>query len=194
MMRIITGSARGAKLQAPAGETTRPTAERTKEAIFSMLQNGIAERRVLDLFAGSGQMGLEALSRGAAHAVFVERDKAALAAVRANVAHTKLTDRAEIVSADAQSYLKAYRGAPFQLVFLDPPYDKGMLPACLSLLLAGEKLAAGAVLVCETRDEDAVFGGDAALAARFTVLRRARYGIAHVTLLSPAKSLEGELK
>ena len=182
MMRIITGLARGAKLQAPAGETTRPTAERTKEAVFSRLGEGVANRRVLDLFAGSGQMGLEAISRGAATAVLVDRDKAALAAIRANVAHTKLVG-AEVVAADALGYLKSYKGAPFHLVFLDPPYDKGLLPTCLSLLLSGGMLSGGAVVVCETRDEDAVFGGDQALAAGFTVLRRARYGIAHITLL-----------
>ena len=184
MMRIITGSARGARLQAPAGQTTRPTAERTKEAVFSMLQGGIAGRRVLDLFAGSGQMALEALSRGAAGALLVDCDKAALAAMRANLLHTRLSDRAEIVAADAISYLRSYTGAPFHLVFLDPPYDKGLLPRCLSLLLSRGMLATGAVIVCEARDEAAVFGGDEALAAAFTVLRRARYGAAHITLLT----------
>ena len=148
MMRIITGSARGAKLQAPAGETTRPTAERTKEAIFSMLQSGIAGRRVLDLFAGSGQMGLEALSRGATKAVLVDRDKAALAAIRANALHTKLADQAEIVALDAISYLKTARGEPFHLVFLDPPYDAGLLSTALSLLISRGLLAEGSIVVC----------------------------------------------
>ena len=183
MMRIITGLARSAKLQAPAGETTRPTAERTKEAVFSMLGERVVGRRVLDLFAGSGQMGLEALSRGAATAVLVDADKAALSAIRANVAHTKLSEGAEVVAADALRYIKSYTGAPFHLVFLDPPYDKGLLPTCLSLLCLRGMLAKGALVVCEARDEDAVFGGDAVLAAGFTVLRRARYGIAHITLL-----------
>lgn len=192
MMRIITGSARGAKLQAPAGETTRPTAERTKEAVFSMLQDGFFGGRVLDLFGGSGQMGLEAVSRGAALAVLVDLDKAALAAMRANVTKTRLGERTEIVSADAISYLKAYHGAPFRLVFLDPPYDAGLVPKCLSLLLDRGMLVAGAVVVCETRSPDAVFGGDAALAEGFTVLRRARYGVAHIALLTPTKK-ESEL-
>ena len=190
MMRIITGSARGAKLQAPAGETTRPTSERTKEAVFSMLQHSLEGRRVLDLFAGSGQMGLEAVSRGAAEAVLVDIDKAALAAIRANVAHTRLTDLVRVVSADALSYVRAYRGAPFHLVFLDPPYDKGLLPVCLSALLASGALARGATVVCETRTPDAVFGGDEALASAFSVLRRARYGIAHITLLKVADTGE----
>lgn len=187
MMRIITGRARGAKLQAPAGETTRPTAERTKEAVFSMLQGNFEGRRVLDLFAGSGQMGLEALSRGAAKAVLVDRDKAALSAIRANVAHTKLTEGAEVVALDAMGYLKTCAAVPFHLVFLDPPYDGGLLPQCLQLLLSRGLLTDGAIVVCETRAEDAVFGEDEALAAGFTVLRRARYGIAHVALLSPVK-------
>ncbi|MBQ3064095.1 MAG: 16S rRNA (guanine(966)-N(2))-methyltransferase RsmD [Clostridia bacterium] len=184
-MRIITGRARGCKLQAPAGEITRPTAERTKEAVFSMLQGRIEGRLVLDLFAGSGQMGLEAVSRGAARALLVDRDKAALAAMRANATHTKLAADVEIHAADAQGFLKGYQGAPFGLVFLDPPYDKGLLPLCLSLLTARNLLAEHAVLVCEARNEAAPFGGDEALAARFTVLRRARYGIAHITLLTP---------
>ena len=118
-MRIITGSARGAKLIAPAGELTRPTAERTKEAVFSMLQNELAGRRVLDLFGGSGQMGLEALSRGAALAVFVDHERSAIDAITKNAAHTRLSHKAEILRADSVGFLRSYRGEPFHLIFLD---------------------------------------------------------------------------
>ena len=108
MMRIITGTARGAKLQAPAGEHTRPTAERTKEAVFSMLADRVVGRRVLDLFGGSGQLGLECLSRGAASAVIVDNDKAAVQVIRENARHTKLADRAEIVQTAALGFLKNF--------------------------------------------------------------------------------------
>lgn len=195
MMRIITGSAKGAKLMAPAGELTRPTAERTKEAVFSMLQNELAGRRVLDLFGGSGQMGLEALSRGASHAVFVDHDRAAIEVIIKNAAHTRLSDKAEILRADAIGFLKSYRGTPFHLIFLDPPYAGGIVPQCLALIAEKNLLLAGGVVVCETGDPDAVFGENTVLQEKYTVLRRSRYGVAHISLLSPCASaeLEGEL-
>ena len=183
MMRIITGSAKGAKLQAPAGETTRPTAERTKEAVFSMLLGRFEERRVLDLFAGSGQMGLEAVSRGAAHAILVDADKNAVAVIQKNAQHTKLTDRVEVRHGDALSFLRTYRGAPFSLIFLDPPYRLGLLPDCLALIAEKGLLAAGGTIVCESGD-GRVFADRADLAARYRVDRESRYGAAFVTLLS----------
>ena len=183
MMRIITGTARGAKLKAPAGEHTRPTAERTKEAVFSMLGQGVAERRVLDLFGGSGQLGLEAVSRGAKSAVIVDSDRAAIAVITENAKHTKLSDKVEVRMAEALSYLRAATQNPFHLIFLDPPYALGLVPKCLSLICERGLLTVGGTVVCETASPDDVFGGDAALEARFEVLRRARYGVAHVTLL-----------
>ncbi len=190
MMRIITGSARGAKLIAPAGENTRPTAERTKEAVFSMLQYEFTGRRVLDLFGGSGQMGLEALSRGAESAVLVDLEKAAIDVMTKNAAHTKLADRAKICRAEALTFLKTYRGAPFHLIFLDPPYAAGLMPQSLALIAAGGLLAGGGIIVCETGDPAAVFNGDAALEAHFEILRRSRYGAAHICLLTPRASAE----
>lgn len=185
MMRIITGCARGAKLIAPKGEHTRPTAERTKEAVFSMLQYEFEGRRVLDLFAGSGQMGLEAVSRGAELAVLVDADRAAIDAITQNAAHTKLADRTRILKTEALSLLGSYSGAPFHLIFLDPPYQTDLVSKCLSRIAGGGVLAKGGLIVCETGDPEAVFGGNAALEACFTVLRRARYGVAHVCLLTP---------
>lgn len=189
MMRIITGSARGARLQAPAGEHTRPTAERTKEAVFSMLCDGIQGRCVLDLFGGSGQLGLECLSRGAAAAVIVDNDKAAIGVIGSNARHTKLEARAEIVQRDALSFLKTYTGAPFGLIFLDPPYASTLVHDCLAVIAARGLLREGGTVVCETASPEAVFGDDAALEARFCVRRRARYGVAHIALLSPVEEV-----
>ena len=124
MMRVITGTARGIKLAAPEGEHTRPTAERVKEAVFSMIQFETEGRKVLDLFAGSGQLGIEALSRGAAHAAFVERDKKALACIRENLKKTKLEDDASVYGMDVMAALGGYMSdsGEYDIIFADPPY------------------------------------------------------------------------
>lgn len=121
-MRVVAGSARGRRLTVPAGITTRPTADRVREATFNALGSlGVVEgATVLDLFAGSGAMGIEALSRGAAEATFVDRDPRAVAAVRANLDATGLADRATVVRADAGRWLPG--AGRFDLVVLDPPY------------------------------------------------------------------------
>lgn len=186
MMRIITGTARGAKLIAPAGETTRPTSERAKEAIFSIL-NGLGSfsgMRVLDLFAGSGQLGLEALSRGADFALFADRDSAALSALETNIRHTHMEEKCTVRKSDAVSLLRTYEGEPFDLVFLDPPYAAGLLPGCLSLLRSRGLLKRESIVVCEAGKTADVFGGDAALASAFAVWREARYGVATVLFLT----------
>lgn len=122
-MRIIAGVAKGRPLQTPTGERTRPTADRVKEAWFSSLQPWLPGAHVLDLYAGSGQLGLEALSRGAAEVTFVERDRRALAALRANVAAVDLPG-ARVVAAEVVAALEgAPDGAPFDVVIADPPYD-----------------------------------------------------------------------
>ena len=187
MMRIITGSARGTHLYTLSGEATRPTAERTKEALFSILQQAPVGARVLDLFAGSGQLGLEALSRGAAAAVFVDGSREAADVVRRNAEKTHLQDCARIVVSDAQAFLRGCREAPFSLVFLDPPYAAGLLPQCLRLLVQNQLLTPNALIVTESASPEDVFGGDTALADQFEIRKQNRYGIAHITVLAPAK-------
>ena len=184
MMRIITGRARGVRLTAPEGEHTRPTAERVKEAVFSMLQFELEERQVLDLFAGSGQLGLEAVSRGAAHAVLVDSSRAAAEVIRRNCGRARLQDCCEVLCADAVGFLRGCAGRRrFDLVFLDPPYAAGLVPVMLRLLTDGEILPVGGTAVCETAAAADVFAGDAALASHFLLLRQTRYGAACVTLL-----------
>ena len=186
MMRIITGSARGTHLKTLQGDSTRPTAERAKEAVFSMLGDAVRGARVLDLFGGSGQLGLEALSRGAEQAVFVDNNRAATAVIEENAQRTHLADRAVIRVADALTFLKTEPAEPFDLVFLDPPYTAGLLPSCLSLLTERGLLAPDAVVVCEAGKETDFFGDDATLSTRYCVLRDARYGAAFVRLLKQA--------
>ncbi len=145
-MRVITGSARGMTLKTLEGETTRPTTEKVKEAVFSAIQFEIEGRRVLDLFTGSGQMGIEALSRGAENAVFVDADKNAIKIVRENVEKTGMTDRAQIVQMDAFSFLRM-NIKKFDIVFLDPPYSTGALEKALEEV--ADFVAGGGNVICE---------------------------------------------
>ncbi len=184
MMRIITGKARGAQLKAPAGEVTRPTSERTKEAIFSTIQFEIQGKTVLDLFAGSGQMGLEALSRGASQAVLCDRSKPAIDVIRQNALKTKLALQCEICSGDYLTLLKSFRKKRvFDLVFLDPPYAIGALPKALRALTDNGLLTNDAILICESGSEKDVFGEDPLLENVYEITRVSRYGIAVVTFL-----------
>ena len=121
MMRIITGKARGIRLETLQGDATRPTSERAKEAVFSMLQFDIEGREVLDLFAGSGQMGLEAVSRGAASATFVEKSKQAAAVISKNIEKTRLSESCRLLSSDVTDFIRAFKGkknlAPLSRLF-----------------------------------------------------------------------------
>ena len=125
-MRIISGQWRGRRLNAPKGDTTRPTADRTREALFSMLMSRLGsfeDLAVMDLFAGSGALGLEALSRGAAHCLFVEQDRAALDALKANVAALGAGDAADVRAGSAMALGTARRA--YDVLLLDPPYGSG---------------------------------------------------------------------
>jgi 16S rRNA (guanine(966)-N(2))-methyltransferase RsmD len=149
-MRVIAGAYGGRRLQAPPGRATRPTSDRVREALFSILGGRVEGARVLDLFAGSGALGLEALSRGAAAATFVDSSPAALRALRANLA--ALGAEAEVVRADALRFLSAppAEARQYSLVFLDPPYQRaGELGAALSAVLPGV-LTRDALVVAES--------------------------------------------
>ena len=137
-MRIVAGAWRGRALIAPAGQATRPTADRVRQAVFDMLLHApwggrdvVEGARVLDGFAGTGAYGLEALSRGAAHATFMEQDRAALTALRGNVAACRAGERATVLAVDV---LAAPAGQPCGLVFLDPPYGRDLVPRAIDRL------------------------------------------------------------
>ena len=184
MMRIITGKVRGVRLATLEGENTRPTSERAKEAIFSMLQFEIDGARVLDLFAGSGQMGLEALSRGAAHAVFCDLSKDAVEIVKTNIKKTRMEGQCDVFCGDYKVTLQRLRNRQkFDLVFLDPPYALSLVPVALSELIENDLLSNGAKIICETASPEDVFGTDLQLANSFETVKQTRYGIAHVTIL-----------
>lgn len=145
-MRIIAGIRRGKKLLSPLGDQVRPTTNMVKEALFNILQSGIEGRRFLDLFSGSGQIGLEALSRGAREAVFVDSSRDSVRIIEKNVAAAGFAESAKVVAADFAGYLRGERGT-FDVAFLDPPYHDGLMEQALELT-AG-KMAPGGVMICE---------------------------------------------
>jgi 16S rRNA (guanine(966)-N(2))-methyltransferase RsmD len=162
-MRVIAGSFRSRSLQAPAGLATRPTSDRLRETLFNVLAPRIEGARFLDLYAGSGAVGIEALSRGAAEAVFVERSAAALKVLRGNLARLGLEQGLRIVQGSVAGYLRA-PGAelPFDLVFLDPPYDAADEYAAVLDLLGGSAsglLADGALVIAEHRHKEKLEDG-----------------------------------
>ena len=157
-MRIVAGAWRGRTLVAPPGQGTRPTADRVRQALFDMLMHAewggraaIEGAVVLDVFAGTGSLGLEALSRGAASASFIESDAAALRALRANVVACRAEDRTEILAVDVTQVAK---GRAASVVFLDPPYGKGLVLRAISRLREVERIAPGALFVAEMGCEE----------------------------------------
>lgn len=185
-MRVITGTARGRRLKTLDGNDVRPTADRVKEAIFSVIQFDIEGRRMLDLFAGSGQMGIEAVSRGAAGAVLVDSAAASVAVVRENVENCGMNGVCQIVQSDAMTYLRPRAGRQeFDFAFLDPPYGKGLLQAVLPGVASVMK-PRGAI-ICESPVDEVL----PETAGAFRVDRTYRYGKIKVTFYRVPSHPEG---
>lgn len=185
-MRIIAGSARGRKIEAPEGLDTRPTLDRVKESFFGSIQFDIGDSECLDLFAGSGNLGIEAISRGARHAVFVDRDKKCTAIIQSNLKLVGFQDRANVLLSDADSalYNLSRAGKRFDIVFLDPPYDDGLIPGVLEALLNLNLLRKNAIVVAEHRIDNDITPPDA-----YTVQTNKRFHDTQVTIL---RSKEGD--
>ena len=149
-MRVITGKARGMKLSALEGEDVRPTTDMVKESIYSIIQFDVPGAQVLDLFAGSGQLGIEALSREAAGCTFVDKNREAAELVKANLAHCKLTELARVENTDSLNFLKL-TPQRFDIALLDPPYRQGLIDKAMPLL--DRVMNDGAVVVCEHERE-----------------------------------------
>ena len=175
MMRIITGTAKGKKLLTLEGEATRPTSERIKEAIFSSIQFELEERRVLDLFAGSGQMGLEALSRGAAKATFIDSSREAMEIVKQNAKTTGFDERSHYLVSDYKNYIRKVSGKEkFDLVFIDPPYAMECCRDAAAYLAEREVIIPGAIVVLESGTEE-IFADDPRLSG-YEVIKSTHYG------------------
>jgi 16S rRNA (guanine966-N2)-methyltransferase len=175
-MRVIAGSARGMPLVAPRDRGTRPITDRVKETLFAILGERVPEARVLDLYAGSGAIGIEALSRGAASAEFVEHGRAALAALRANLERTRLTAEARVHATDVERFLAVPDRGPWDLVVLDPPYEARAIVAPLEALMP--HLAPGATVVVKHFWRTEVPSVD-----RLAVTRQRRFGETMLTYL-----------
>ena len=147
-MRVVSGKARGISLKTPDGLKTRPTADRVKEAIFSILQFDLPGKRVLDLFGGTGQLGIEALSRGSSHCTFVDDSAVACKLIRENLNRTKLSAQASVVQSDYLNYLKNCN-QKFDIIILDPPYAEKFLENSLNLITEIDILQYGGIIVTE---------------------------------------------
>ena len=204
-MRIITGSARGTKISTLESDATRPTTDKVKEAIFSMIQFDIEGKLVLDLFGGSGQLALEALSRGATKAVIIDQSRDATSIIIENAKKTKLFDKCRISSSDYAAFLRSAAGREkFNVVFLDPPYNTSLLYDALKQISTSDILSPGAYIICESdttlkgtrtkrkKDEmlsdeaviSDVFAGDEELASFYKILKTKIYGRTRITFLS----------
>lgn len=149
-MRVITGTARGRKLREPQGMDIRPTTDMVKEAVFNIVQFDVEGRKVLDLFAGTGQLGIEAASRGAQSVTFVDQSRDAVRLVQTNLDHCQL--KGKVLQTDSIAFLE--RCEKFDLIFIDPPYDSGLCAAALQKIFKFDILSEGGIIICETRREE----------------------------------------
>ena len=180
-MRIIAGEARGRRLFAPEGTETRPTADRVREALFNIIRADVPDAAVLDVFAGSGALALEAISRGAARATLIDRSPRAAAVIRRNIELMRAGDKAQLIAGDWRAALPRLKGG-YTLVFLDPPYAQvDAYPLVTGALIAAGQLADGALIVMEHSADHRIDGLDRSLeitdrrAYRDTALTLARY-------------------
>lgn len=154
-MRVIAGSRRSLPLKTLEGDTTRPTADKYKETLFNCIQMDVPGSRFLDLFAGSGAVGIEALSRGAKHAVFIENNRDALDIVKQNIHFTKFENESDILRGDALSYLRRLPVIDFDIIFIDPPYGMGLERQALEILSDKKFKNQDVIIIAESKlDED----------------------------------------
>ena len=175
MMRIITGTAKGKKLVSLEGDATRPTSERIKEAVFSSIQFDVEDRYVLDLFAGSGQMGLEALSRGAAKATFIDLSREAMDIVKQNAKITGFFNTSHFLVSDWRNYIRKAAGREqYDLVFVDPPYAMQCCADAAAYLAKAELIIPGAIVVLESGEEEILM--DDPRLSGYKVIKSTHYG------------------
>jgi len=174
-MRVITGTARGKRLMTLEGNDVRPTSDKVKEGIFSAIQFDIEGRKVLDLFAGSGQLGIEALSRGAEKAVFVDASSNSLRVVNQNIQSVGFSDRSEVYAGDAVSFLLRSSDT-FDIVFIDPPYATDLVEKVLDIL--PDRLSRCAIIICETDINKELPKS----AGEFEIYRKYKYGKTAITI------------
>ena len=169
-MRVITGSAKGKKLEAPKGLATRPTTDRVKESIFNIIQTKLPAENVLDLFAGSGAMGIEALSRGSKKAVFVDSDKFAVSVIKRNLDAARLSHCSSVINSTAEIYLNGCQ-EKFDIIFLDPPYNHDFLDDIIDKIILLNILTDNGIIVVESE-----YGGETVSIQTVECVKSAKYG------------------
>ena len=173
-MRVITGTARGRKIKEPSNYDIRPTSDQVKQAMFNIAQFDIEGRKVLDLFGGTGQLGIEAASRGAGKVVIVEAARESVKLIRENVKNCQV--ECQVVQSDAIGYLQ--RGEQFDLIFIDPPYDSDLVEKALKTIKEFDILSEGGIIICETRLDKAL----PVLEAPYILRKDYRYGKIKLTV------------
>ena len=177
-MRIISGSARGRRLREPADYNIRPTTDKVKESIFNIIQFEIEGRRVLDLFAGTGQLGLEALSRGAESAVFVDASNAAIKIIGENIKACGFEKQSQVLRSDAMAALP--RLGKFDVILLDPPYDEDIMDKVIDKIIEFDILKVNGIILCETRAETVL----PEVSAPYSLRKEYKYGKIKLTLIT----------
>lgn len=175
-MRVISGTARGCKLQSVEGMNTRPTTDRVKESVFNIIQMHISDAVVLDLFAGTGQLGIETLSRGAKHCDFVDINKKAQNTIKNNLATARVQDKAKIHKMQAEEFLKRTQGTKYDIILLDPPYGGKILDDTLFMLNQFDILSPSGIILCESAVGDQI-------SSPYKMGKEYRYGATKINLL-----------
>lgn len=175
-MRVISGSRRGRKLISFEGNSIRPTADRVKESIFNLIQDFVVDADVLDLFGGSGALSIEALSRGARHAVIVDKDKSSISVIGKNLESTGFLEQTEVLSTTAEDFLKTCR-SQFDIIFLDPPYNKNFIIPILNSVSQTGILSQNGIAVLESD-----LGDDHGEIAGLDILKQKKYGRTYITI------------
>jgi 16S rRNA (guanine966-N2)-methyltransferase len=178
IMRVITGDYRGRKLIAPKGDAVRPTSDRVKEALFSMLAERISGAKVIDVFAGTGSLGIEALSRGAKECLFFENSAAASVALTANIEQLNAGSKARIARSDFRSAMSRNAGYLADIVFIDPPYASGLYAETMQSLIAYDMIKQGGIAALESAED----GGEDAAYCGYIMQKKKRYGKTFVRL------------
>lgn len=183
-MRIISGSKRGRKLISFEGESIRPTTDRVKESMFNLICDYVYGASVLDLFGGSGALSLEALSRGAENAVITDFDKKSIDVIKKNIELTDFSDRTRVVNSKAENFLETAK-EKFDIIFLDPPYNKGFIKPIIRDIVQKDILSEGGIAVLESDfgDEHGEFDG-------LEILKQRKYGRTYITVYTRRKEVD----
>ena len=183
-MRVITGKARGSKLIGPDGLETRPTSDRIKESLFNMIGQDLCDISFLDIFSGSGAIGIEALSRGAKDATFIEQSKVAIKAIQTNINKTRFNDQANLLNMSVDQALReiANKNKKYDVIFMDPPYNKDMINSTLRLIMTSNVLAQDGYIIIERPT-----GYQIELDKSLELWKEKKYGITTMSFLKGAK-------